>query len=167
MWRPKPCNDVNQVVVSLASMSPILLLLPLIPLANAYSWKFSSQPTQCQNLTISISGNDGKPPYRILIIPFGPSPLANSVEARKIIDQPFDGDSTSLSFKLNFPGNSQFVAVVSICFFCFFLLWFPCRCSTYRWIPIPPHGSKNDNSTKRYNTNETRKPESSGEAQAA
>ncbi|KAG5646378.1 hypothetical protein DXG03_003701 [Asterophora parasitica] len=95
-------------------MSPtVLALLALPTLSAAYTWKFETTPQQCSNLTISISGSGGKPPYRVLILPFGPTPLAQNIEARKIIDQPFPGDSTSVSFKLNFPANSQFVAVVS------------------------------------------------------
>jgi hypothetical protein len=65
------------------------------------------------NLTIAISGSDGLPPYRALIIPSGPSPLQNNIEVRRIVDVPFEGNSTSVSFKLDYPANSQFVAVVS------------------------------------------------------
>jgi hypothetical protein len=81
--------------------------------AAAYSWYFKDPPKQCTDVVIDISGSDGKPPYRVLIIPYGPSPLANNVEARTILDIPFDASSTSLSFKLKYPENSQFVAVVS------------------------------------------------------
>lgn len=96
-------------------MSPtILALLALPTLSAAYSWKFENTPQQCQTLKISISGTGGKPPYRLLILPFGPTPLPNNIEARKIIDAPFSGSSNSLSFKLNYPGLSQFVAVVRL-----------------------------------------------------
>jgi hypothetical protein len=43
------------------------------------------------------------------------------VEARTILDVPFDGTSTSLTFKLKYPENSQFVAVVSSDSLFFFL----------------------------------------------
>jgi hypothetical protein len=88
----------------------IFLLFPL--LANAYTWKFTSQPSQCQNVSIAVDGS-GQPPYSLLIIPYGPSPLANNVEVRTIQSIPFPGNSNTLSFKLNYPENSSFVAVVS------------------------------------------------------
>lgn len=92
----------------------LLSLLALPSLASAYSWKFVEAPKQCSNLSITISGNDGKPPYRVLIVPFGSTPLPNNVEARKILEVPFNGsDSNTVSFKLNYPANSQLVAVVS------------------------------------------------------
>ena len=56
-------------------------------------------------------GSDGVPPYRILVVPSGPSPF--STEVRSVIDHPFDGNSTTASFAINYPVNSQFVAVVS------------------------------------------------------
>ncbi|THH17568.1 hypothetical protein EW146_g3282 [Bondarzewia mesenterica] len=77
----------------------------------AYTWNFDSAPRQCEDLSLSISGS-GQPPYSLLIIPSGPSPLANNVEARTIQSIPFN-TSTSLSFKLAYPANSTFVAVVS------------------------------------------------------
>jgi hypothetical protein len=85
------------------------LLLP--SLISAYSWHFTSTPYQCQSLGISIDGS-GYPPYSVLIIPFGPSPLPNNIEARRIYSQNFSGSDTSLSFQLQYPANSQFVAVV-------------------------------------------------------
>jgi hypothetical protein len=113
-------------------MSPALLTLLAFPtLSAAYSWKFEATPQQCSNLTISISGDGGKPPYRVLILPFGPTPLANNVEARKIADQPFMGNSTSVTFKLNYPANSQLVAVVSLpSMFFLFLVYCGTRNST-------------------------------------
>ncbi|KAF9528072.1 hypothetical protein CPB83DRAFT_366683 [Crepidotus variabilis] len=92
------------------SLSVALSVLSSLPLASGYSWAFSAPPSQCQELTINISG-DGKPPYRALLVPSGPSPLANNIEARKILDIAFNGTSKSLSFKLAFPANSQFVTV--------------------------------------------------------
>lgn len=92
--------------------SPSLSILFSASLVSAYSFTFTSQPKQCANLSLEISGS-GKPPYNVLIIPYGPSPLANNVEVRTIVSQQFPGDASSLSFQLNFPANSQFVAVVS------------------------------------------------------
>ncbi|KAF5377038.1 hypothetical protein D9757_007724 [Collybiopsis confluens] len=79
----------------------------LCPIYNGY---MKSSPAQCQNLSIGLSGS-GQPPYNILIVPSGPSPLSNNSEVRKIISQEFS--SNSVSFKLNYPAESQFVAVVS------------------------------------------------------
>lgn len=78
---------------------------------SAYSWTFQNTPQACKNLSIAISGTGGSPPYSVLILPFGASPLSNFVEARRIIAQSFDND-TSVSFQLKYPENSQFVAVV-------------------------------------------------------
>lgn len=94
-------------------LAAVLSLLAFPALSAAYSWNFKANPQQCSNLTISISGSDGKPPYRVLIIPFGPSPLPNNVEARTILDMPFEGNSNTISFQLKYPANSQLVAVVS------------------------------------------------------
>ncbi|KAL4263627.1 hypothetical protein AB1N83_005800 [Pleurotus pulmonarius] len=48
-------------------------------LVSGYSFTIST-PRQCQNLTVSITGEDGQPPYRLLLVPFGPSPLPDNVE---------------------------------------------------------------------------------------
>jgi len=100
-------------------MAAMTVLLSLPSLSAAYTWTFQNTPQQCKDLTLSVSGSDGKPPYRALILPAGPSPLANNVEARNIMDVPFDGNNTSVAFKLNYPANSQFVAVVSLSFLAF------------------------------------------------
>ncbi|KAF8493416.1 hypothetical protein F5888DRAFT_820424 [Russula emetica] len=89
----------------------IILSFPL--LVNAYTWQFTSQPRQCQTVSLSIQGSGGQPPYSLLIIPTGPSPLPNNTEVRSILNIPFSGTSTTLSFNLNYPENSSFVAVVS------------------------------------------------------
>lgn len=94
-------------------MLSLYLSLALLPsFSFAFSFNFTSIPQQCQELSLAISGS-GKPPYSVLIIPFGPSPLPNAVEARRIFEVQFNGTSTSASFLLNYPANSQFVAVVS------------------------------------------------------
>ena len=87
-----------------------LAIHPLI--ASAFSFTINNTPQQCQNLSISITGS-GQPPYRALILPYGPTPLPNNTEVRKIVDLPFSGDSTSMSFQLTYPENSQFIIVVS------------------------------------------------------
>ena len=80
---------------------------------TAYTWQFTSPPRQCQNVSIDIQGS-GQPPYSLLIIPSGPTPLPNNTEVRTIQNIPFSGSSTSLSFELNYPENSSFVAVVCL-----------------------------------------------------
>jgi len=107
---------------SLPSYSPsrsrltatLFALTILLPTAQAYTWTFTSTPKQCGNLTISVSGSDGRPPYRVLILPFGPTPLAGNIEARRIMDMPFPNGGGSVGFQLKYPANSQFVAVVSM-----------------------------------------------------
>jgi hypothetical protein len=88
-----------------------LTLLALVSSASAYTWNFTSTPKQCETLSLQVSGEGGKPPYHALLQTFGPSPLPNNIEARKIMNLPFN-DSTSLSFQLRYPQNSQFVVVV-------------------------------------------------------
>ncbi|KIM35169.1 hypothetical protein M413DRAFT_449880 [Hebeloma cylindrosporum] len=104
---------INTLPASWLPLLTSLYLSSLLPSSRAYSWAFQSTPQQCSNLTVTVSGSDGKPPYRILILPFGPTPLANNIEARTILDIPFNGQESSVSFKLKYPENSQFVAVVS------------------------------------------------------
>jgi hypothetical protein len=87
----------------------VILLSPL--LVNAYTWQFTSPPRQCKNVTLSIQDSGGQPPYSLLIIPTGPSPLPNT-EVRTVLNIPFSGTRTTLSFNLNYPENSSFVAVV-------------------------------------------------------
>jgi hypothetical protein len=88
----------------------VILLFPL--LVNAYTWQFTSQPRQCQDVTLSVQGSGGQPPYSLLIIPTGPSPLPNNTEVRSVQNIPFSGTSTTLIFNLNYPEYSSFVAVV-------------------------------------------------------
>jgi hypothetical protein len=106
------------------SMLAILsfLFLSFLPPSHAFSWSFVHAPQQCGNLSIVVNGTDGIPPYRVLIIPFGPTPLANAVEARRIMDVAFPGTANKVEFMLKYPENSQFVAVVGIA--CLFLLFF-------------------------------------------
>ena len=118
-----PASPLSCLVFSLLSlaMSPLLRFVPLVLLqfislptfSAAYSWVFDSTPKQCSNVSIAIKGSDGQPPYRILIIPFGPTPLPNNTEVRRIIDHPFEGNSDTTSLAIDYPANSQFVAVVS------------------------------------------------------
>jgi len=101
-----------------------LFLLPT--LAAAYTFRFTSVPTQCQELSLAIEGQ-GSPPYQVLIIPVGPSTAQNNVEVRRVIDQTFPNNGTTVSFPLRFPADSQFVAVVRL----FALVLFPFRPHTH------------------------------------
>src|ERR1700710_2595712 len=100
---------------SLVALELAFYLFFYSPLVSSYTWSFTSTPQQCANLSLQISGS-GSPPYTVLIIPYGPSPLPNNTEARTIVYQQFSGDSTSASFQLKYPSTSQFVAVVSFVF---------------------------------------------------
>ncbi|KIJ58893.1 hypothetical protein HYDPIDRAFT_33732 [Hydnomerulius pinastri MD-312] len=97
---------------SLQALELALYLALSSHLVSGFSFTFTSQPQQCSNLSLDITGS-GKPPYSVLIIPYGPTPLPNNIEARTIVYQQFSGDSSSVSFQLKYPANSQFVAVVS------------------------------------------------------
>jgi len=92
-------------------LSVPLFLLP--SLATAYTFRFTSLPTQCQEVSFAIEGQ-GTPPYQLLIIPVGPSTAPNNVEVRRVVDQTFPNNGTTVSFPLRFPTNSQFVAVVRL-----------------------------------------------------
>lgn len=96
--------------------SPFIRLLGcvayLISLSHAYTWTFNNIPSQCSQLSASIEGTGGEPPYNILIIPYGSSPLT-PIEVRTIQTIAFNS-STDVEFTLNYPAGSQFVAVVSL-----------------------------------------------------
>jgi hypothetical protein len=83
-----------------------------LPGAHAYSWNLRGDARQCANSTVVLNGSGGNPPYKLLMIPFGSTPL--KVEARRIVEQTFiTGDQTSGEINVGYPANSQFVAVVS------------------------------------------------------
>jgi len=88
-----------------------LILAATSPLvASAFTWSFKGgQPTQCGNVTISAAG--GSPPYSVLIVPIGSTSLPGNIEARKI--QSTTSNSPDITFKLNYPANTQFIAVLS------------------------------------------------------
>lgn len=75
---------------------------------QAASFDFSlSVPIQCQNMTVTVSG--GTPPYQLIIIPVG----TQTPEYRHIINMNLTEGATSQSFKLAYPTNTQFVALMS------------------------------------------------------
>ncbi|EJD46973.1 hypothetical protein AURDEDRAFT_164034 [Auricularia subglabra TFB-10046 SS5] len=75
-------------------------------LVDAYSFYFSSQPTQCQPLTVHIEG-EGKPPYRLLLADGNPA-----YESGRWTDVRFSGSSHTIQ-ALQWSGGSQIVAMVS------------------------------------------------------
>ena len=81
--------------------------------ASSYSWSFTSQPLQCQNVSIAVQGS-GQPPYSLFLLPTGPAPIQKFPEFRQYQTIPFTGSSTTLTFNLNYPENSSFVAVVCL-----------------------------------------------------
>ncbi|KAL0960026.1 hypothetical protein HGRIS_011674 [Hohenbuehelia grisea] len=103
----------SSVMKSPLRILSLLAALGTLPLASSYSFNIENTPAQCQNLSISITGSGGQAPYRALIVPFGPSTLPNNIEVRRITEIPFGDGQTKVSFKLNYPENTQFVAVVS------------------------------------------------------
>jgi len=72
-----------------------------------FSFTINNTPQQCSNLSISIVGS-GQPPYTAVLVPYGSIPPP---DFRNVIVVPFS--DTSTSFPLTYPGNSQFVVVVS------------------------------------------------------
>lgn len=82
----------------------VLLAALLAPGAAAFSFDFTSPPRQFQDLSFNISGS-GNPPY------IGAKPSGFTNDARQIYDLPFN-DSSSLSFQLRYPEDSQFIVVV-------------------------------------------------------
>jgi len=98
--------------VTLVSFA-IILLFFLPSFAAAYTWKLETPPVQCANFTISVSGSDGKPPYRLLLVPTSRIPDGQQNDPRDIVDQSFFGEATSVSLQLAYPAGSRFVAVVS------------------------------------------------------
>lgn len=116
MLSPTPRSKNPPYLVALPHAIWLLVgttLASSLPGAHAYSWNLRDDARQCTNSTVVLNGSGGKPPYKLLMIPFGASPL--SVEARRIVEQVFiaDGDQTSGEIKVSYPANSQFVAVVS------------------------------------------------------
>lgn len=101
--------------LSTTMSSRLILILAyvahLISFSHAYTWTFNNIPRQCSQLSASIEGTGGEPPYNILIIPYGSSPLT-PIEVRTIQTIAFNS-STDVDFTLNYPAGSQFVAVVS------------------------------------------------------
>lgn len=77
-----------------------------------FSFTYQTYPTQCQNLTINWTG--GSAPYHILLVPIGDAEtVTKKPENRKIVDVVInDASQSSYTFKLQFPGGTQFVPTI-------------------------------------------------------
>ncbi|KEP54458.1 putative HlyIII domain protein [Rhizoctonia solani 123E] len=84
-----------------------LLLAHLISTCSAFSFVFSSQPSQCQSLTIQWTGGTG--PYRLFLVPVGHV----TPEIRSIVSMEIPAGQSSTNLTLRFPENSHFVAIMS------------------------------------------------------
>ncbi|KAH7341077.1 hypothetical protein B0J17DRAFT_653983 [Rhizoctonia solani] len=84
-----------------------ILLTHLISTCNAFSFVFTSQPSQCQSTTIQWT--EGTGPYRLYLIPVGHV----TPEIRSIVNMEIPAGQLSTNLTLRFPENSRFVAVMS------------------------------------------------------
>ncbi|EJD46976.1 hypothetical protein AURDEDRAFT_164038 [Auricularia subglabra TFB-10046 SS5] len=81
-------------------------LLAVATGVNAYSFYFSTQPTQCQPLTVNVVGQ-GKPPYRLILADGNPV-----YESGRWTDVQFSGSTHTID-ALQWSGDSQIVAMLS------------------------------------------------------
>ncbi|KAL5527360.1 hypothetical protein ACEPAG_6151 [Sanghuangporus baumii] len=88
-------------LLSLTGLFPYLVLT-----SHAFTFYFTSTPTQCANLTVEWTG--GQAPFTLLLVPVGHL----NPETRTIIQKDVPS-GTSISFVLDFPAQSQFVAVLN------------------------------------------------------
>ena len=86
-------------------LSFLLYLLRALQ-ADAFTFWFTSTPTQCQNMTVQWSG--GTAPFTLLLVPTGH--LDPETRTIKQLNVP---SGSSVSFVLDYPAKSQFVAVLS------------------------------------------------------
>ncbi|KAF8758872.1 hypothetical protein RHS01_02399 [Rhizoctonia solani] len=82
-------------------------LAHLISTTSAFSFVFSSQPSQCQSLTVQWTGGTG--PYRFFLVPVGHV----TPEIRSIVNMEIPAGQLSTNLTIRFPENSRFVAVMS------------------------------------------------------
>ena len=94
----------------------LFLIALILRGAYSYTWSFEETASQCGQTTVAIAGGGGTPPFRLLVVPFGPSLLPNGVEPRSVLDIPFTGNQSNVQFQLTYPEGSHFVAVVRISF---------------------------------------------------
>ncbi|KAH8113233.1 hypothetical protein DFH11DRAFT_1510724 [Phellopilus nigrolimitatus] len=85
---------------------PAILLLAYILPSSAFFFWFTGTPTQCSNMTVEWNG--GRPPLTLLLVPTGHL----NPETRTIIQRDIPSGN-SISFVLDFPSQSQFIAVLN------------------------------------------------------
>lgn len=74
--------------------------------SSAFSFSFTSTPTQCSDVTVEWDG--GQAPFTLLLVPVGHV----DPETRVIIQEDVSSGN-SVTFTLNYPAQSQFVAVLN------------------------------------------------------
>jgi hypothetical protein len=83
-----------------------LWVLPPLSTAASFSWNFTSVPTQCRDLQVSIDG--GQTPYQLMLVPEGQEPLP--LVLRYTL---FDRRAT---VRLTYEAGVHFVPVVGLIF---------------------------------------------------
>ncbi|KAL5530698.1 hypothetical protein ACEPAF_6956 [Sanghuangporus sanghuang] len=87
-------------------LSLTVLLSYFVLSSHAFTFYFTSTPTQCANMTVEWTG--GRAPFTLLLVPVGHL----NPETRTIIQKDVSS-VTFVSFVLDFPAQSQFVAVLN------------------------------------------------------
>ncbi len=89
----------------------------VLPAAQAYYWLVSpDSPQQCATANVvtynRTTTRPAIPPLRLLVIPYGPLPLAD--ESKAIYELPFNGpDPYSINFQVKYPAGTQFIPLVN------------------------------------------------------
>jgi len=94
----------SQFHVLYTNQLPVLLLslIVLVASVHAFTFRFTSPPTQCADITAIWEG--GAPPYTLLLLPIGFLP--QGVERRVIFQKEVD-DGNEVAFKFPFPGDTR------------------------------------------------------------
>ena len=92
-------------VMSFLWLLTILLSYFILP-SYVFTFYFTGNPTQCANMTVEWTG--GQPPFTLLLVPVGHL----YPETRRIIQSDIQSGN-SVSFVLDFPAQSRFVAVLN------------------------------------------------------
>ena len=80
----------------------LLSLVALVTSADAFTFCFTSPPTQCNDTSAIWEG--GTPPYKLLLLPIGFLP--QGVERRVIFEKEVD-QGNEMTFKFPFPGDTR------------------------------------------------------------
>jgi hypothetical protein len=89
---------------NLGSLIPLYLFLLLSSLSatNAFTWRFTSAPTQCEETSVIWDG--GTAPYKLLMLPLGFKP--QGVETRVIFERTIETGNQE-GFIFPFPAGSE------------------------------------------------------------